>query len=235
MEGSEGRHKPCRAETAEAARALRQKHLLTRTCRRHSRRNARGTAARYLRSVKDLGIESAGKTGTTQNNCDRRYVGYTPRLLAGVWMGYDYPAELRGIHGNPCVMIWDDLMAACETAYRGAPQKTAFDLPDTVTEVEFCPLSGCLPGEFCTHPIGGRPTERGWFVRGTEPTDTCTLHGEPPIPLVPHDPADPDRIPLLPNDLAPDPLPRDPKRSESGKAEVSPWYSRWFSFFSRWQ
>ncbi|MBO5511819.1 MAG: transglycosylase domain-containing protein [Clostridia bacterium] len=193
--------------------------------------NTRGTAARYLRSVKDLRIESAGKTGTTQNNCDRRYVGYTPRLLAGVWMGYDYPTELRGIHGNPCVTIWDDLMAACETAYRGAPPKTAFDLPDTVTEVEFCPLSGCLPGEFCTHPIGGRPTERGWFVRGTEPTDTCTLHGEPPIPLVPHDPADPDRIPLLPNDL----LPEDPAREPDPPRDTAPfpWFSRWFSRFSR--
>lgn len=193
--------------------------------------NTHGTAARYLKNIKVLGIESAGKTGTTQNNCDRRYVGYTPRLLAGVWMGYDYPTELRGICGNPCVTIWDDLMAACETAYRGAPPKTAFDLPDTVTEVEFCPLSGCLPGEFCTHPIGGRPTERGWFVRGTEPTDTCTLHGEPPIPLVPHDPADPDRIPLLPNDL----LPEDPAREPDPPRDTAPfpWFSRWFSRFSR--
>lgn len=193
--------------------------------------NTHGTAARYLQGTQALGIPSAGKTGTTQNNCDRRYVGYTPRLLAGVWMGYDYPAELRGIHGNPCVTIWDDLMAACETAYRGAPYGMDFDLPETVTEVEFCPLSGCLPGEFCTHPLGGHPTERGWFLRGTEPKDTCTLHGEPPIPLVPHDPADPDRIPLLPNDLLPEPPAAKPE--EPRDPAPFPWFSRWFSRFSR--
>jgi hypothetical protein len=146
-------------------------------------------------------------------------------------MGYDYPTELRGIHGNPCVTVWDDLMAACETTYRGAPPKTVFDLPDAVTEVEFCPLSGCFPGEFCTHPLGGHPTERGWFLRGTEPKDTCTLHGEPPIPLVPHDPADPDRIPLLPNDLLPEPPAAKPE--EPRDPAPLPWFSRWFSRFSR--
>ncbi len=182
-----------------------------------------GTAARYMTLYDALGIESAGKTGTTQNTCDRWFVGYTPRLLAGVWMGYDYPTELRGISGNPCVSIWDSLMTACEARYRGAPEQRAFETPADVLEAEFCPLSGSLPNPFCTDPVEGHPTERGWFVAGTEPQDTCTIHEEPPVVIQPEDPADPDRVPLLPNDLlpAPDAPPSDP------------WYSRWFSQFAR--
>jgi penicillin-binding protein 1A len=197
--------------------------------------NREGTAARYLKSTPALGMETAGKTGTTQGNCDRRYIGMTPRLLAGVWMGYDYPAPLAGISGNPCVTVWDQLMALCESRYQGAPPKLTFDLPDTLTEVEFCPLSGCLPNPFCTEPLDGHPTERGWFARGTEPTRLCPVHEEPPIRFVPADPSDPNRVPLFPDDLSPDtPVTQAP--SETDTAE-EPWFgrwsSRWFGRFSR--
>ena len=181
-----------------------------------------GTAARYMTLTQRTGISAAGKTGTTQNNCDRWFVGYTPRLLAGVWMGYDYPAELRGIRGNPCVGIWDELMGACEETYRGRPYAEKFDIPHTVTELEFCPLSGELTNPYCHDPVYGHPAERGWFARGTEPRTFCTLHTEPPISVIPEDPTDPDRIPALPNDLvteeetAPPPLPPE-----------IPWYRRW--------
>ncbi len=178
-----------------------------------------GTAARSVRLTDILGIETAGKTGTTQNNCDRWFVGYTPRLLAGVWMGYDYPAELAGIRGNPGVAVWDDLMQICEPLYKGAAEKSAFDIPDDLVEVEYCPLSGLLPNEFCTDPVCGCDPERGWFIRGTQPTETCTVHKEPLIRLIPEDPKDPDRIPLFPGEALPDAdIPR------------KPWYRRfrWF-------
>ncbi len=117
-----------------------------------------------------LGIEVAGKTGTTQNNCDRWFVGYTPRLLAGVWMGYDYPAPLNGIDGNPCLGIWDNVMQACEQAYKGTPSKNTFDIHPDVIRLSFCCDSGCLPRIGCRDHAG---VEDGWFVRGTEPTRFC--------------------------------------------------------------
>lgn len=190
-----------------------------------------GTASRYLAFTKALGVETAGKTGTTQNNCDRRFVGYTPRLLAGVWMGYDYPAELKGIQGNPCVTIWDELMALCEQSYRGAPSKLSFDCPDSLVELDFCPLSGCALNEYCLDPVHGCAAEGGWFIRGTEPTNSCTLHEEPPIHISPADPHDPDRIPLLPNDVLPETVYSPPSLPPSD--DVVPWYSRWFRMFSR--
>ena len=201
-----------------------------------------GTAARSLQKTPHLGMETAGKTGTTQGGCDRRYIGMTPRLLTGIWMGYDYPARQGGIQGNPCVGIWDELTVICEKLYRGAPLKTTFDLPDTLVEVEICPLSGCLPNPFCADDHRNTALVRGWFAKGSEPTETCPLHEEPPIVITPHDPDDPNRIPMLPNDLLPDAEPSDgrdpssspPNGTKEGKGNTRlPWISRWFSKFSR--
>ena len=119
-------------------------------------------------------------------------------------------------------------MTQCEKAYRGAPFKAAFDCPGSLVEMDFCPLSGRALNEYCTDPVHGHPAARGWFIRGTEPQEPCTLHEEPPILIHPEDPSDPDRIPLLPDDLLPevDPLlPVPPSDSDT------PWYNRWFSFF----
>ncbi len=191
-----------------------------------------GTAAPYITLTDRLGVATAGKTGTTQNTCDRRFVGYTPRLLGGVWMGYDYPAELRGIEGNPCVRIWDDLLNLCEEAYRGAPWQEMFDFACDLTELDFCPLSGSLTNPFCADEANGTPTEHGYFIPGTEPQDICTLHEEPPITVIPTDPADPNRVPLIPGDVWPvEPSP-DTDRSATFD-EPTPWYSRWFGRHTR--
>ncbi len=183
-----------------------------------------GTAAPYMEELKALGIEAAGKTGTTQNNCDRWFVGYTPRLLAGVWMGYDYPVAMKGIRGNPCVTIWDQLMATFERDYEGRPPQSAFESSDGLIQMRFCPLTGKRLNEFCEDPVYGVQSEIGWFVRGTEPMDHCDLHEEPPIRVVPDSPKEPNRIPLLPNDIVQE---KHEKMDSDQKGDVrkfSPWH-----------
>ena len=151
-------------------------------------------------SLKELsGIAVAGKTGTTQNNCDRWFVGYTPRLLCGVWMGYDYPTPLDGIDGNPCVTIFDEVISACEAVYqRKAPQR-AFDTSPRVIPVKICPLSGeiATPEGYEAMNDLNAP-QIGWFIEGTEPRDACHLHfvgwesdtGEPTEETEPEEAAD---------------------------------------------
>ena len=198
---------------------------------------AGGTASRYLEKTTALGMETAGKTGTTQGGCDRRYIGMTPRLLTGIWMGYDYPARQGGIKGNPCVGIWDELAVICEAVYRGRAVTETFALPDTLVEVELCPLSGKMPNPRCAQGCGGRLT-KGWFALGSEPREVCPFHEEPPVTVIPHDPKDPNRIPLLPDDLVPE-EPREESQREPeegtapGRESPLPWISRWFSRFSR--
>jgi penicillin-binding protein 1A len=66
----------------------------------------------------DFGCPAAGKTGTTNDNVDARFVGYTPELVASVWMGFDDQRKrLENIHGLASVTggdlparIWHDFM-----------------------------------------------------------------------------------------------------------------------------
>lgn len=51
----------------------------------------------------------AGKTGTTTNNCDRWFCGYTPYYTCAVWTGYDTP-EYMSFSGNPATQIWQMIM-----------------------------------------------------------------------------------------------------------------------------
>lgn len=198
---------------------------------------AEGTASRYITLSETLGVATAGKTGTTQNNCDRRFVGMTPRLLGGVWMGYDYPHELRGIAGNPCVRIWDDLLTLCEQAYRGAPERLEFDLPVELVETDFCPLTGGLHDPYDeVASDDSTPIEHGYFFLGTEPKDVCHLHCETPILIHPNDTDDPNRIPLLPGEVLPESESTtsegEPPDRSRDRAPLPPWYSRIFGRLS---
>jgi len=66
----------------------------------------------------DIARPAAGKTGTTNDFTDARFVGYTPNLVASVWMGYDNPhRKLENVHGQRAVsggsfpaLIWHDFM-----------------------------------------------------------------------------------------------------------------------------
>ncbi len=188
-----------------------------------------GTAASHIHLPESAGIAVAGKTGTTQNNCDRLFVGYTPRLLAGVWTGYDYPAPLDGITGNPSAATWNTLMGMCETAYRGAEAKTDFTMPPGVVPFDICPISGHALGPYCTDPFYGCKAERGWFSIGNAPWSICTEHVEPPVRLVPEDPAEPNRIPLLPGEW----VTEEGDGGHMGDDTEEPWMSRWFRRFAR--
>lgn len=129
--------------------------------------------ARRLSFGEESGIQVAGKTGTTQNNCDRWFVGFTPRLLCGVWMGYEYPTPLEG-NQNPCLGIWDEIMRRCEPAYVGAAPQSRFTMPSGLVRVSYCRTTGRIPSPSCVED--GR-LATGWFLEGTAPHTVCEGHG----------------------------------------------------------
>ena len=186
--------------------------------------------AKEITLTERTGIEAAGKTGTTQNNCDRWFVGYTPRLLAGVWMGYDLPRELRGIERNPCVGIWDALMIACESAYGGAPKKQTFEVPSGVIPVTYCRASGLLPSFSCVEDATADRLEIGWFVRGREPQAFCELHR----PLPPPEETSGEPLTILP-ESEPLPIPewQTVPSEPTPRADRRPRRFRWHNPWSR--
>lgn len=120
-------------------------------------------------------VECAGKTGTTQNTCDRWFVGYTPYCICGVWYGHEYPSALPESTKNVSTGIWNDVMTAI---YRGTAEygATEFETPENLVKKQYCRDSGKIPSAACALDPRGERSEYGWFVRGTEPLSFCECH-----------------------------------------------------------
>ena len=153
-----------------------------------------GTAAR----ARSLGFEDefAGKTGTTNNYRDAWFIGYSPRVLSLVWVGFDDGKSVRLAGGDACVPIWTRHMNRID----GLVADVDWRRPDDVTEREIDPQSGYLATPYCPE------TRSEVYVEGTAPASVCPLHagsGEPspdwyeppmagaePVPGQPADPAE---------------------------------------------
>jgi penicillin-binding protein 1B len=128
----------------------------------------RGTA----RGARKAGFHwtAAGKTGTTDDERDAWFVGYTPDLLTVVWVGYDDNSPLGLSGAQAALPIWVDFM---KDVMAGRPSQ-AFQPPPGVVEVEIDPASGEI-----AHP--GCPTRLvEVFIEGTEPRGFCAIHGVRP-------------------------------------------------------
>lgn len=128
--------------------------------------------AKYI--TLDETVPVAGKTGTSQNYHDRWFIGYTPYYLGGVWYGYEYPKALNGNTQHTCTKIWNDIMTEIHDLYSGEEKK--FASSENVITANYCCDSGKLIGEACLLDPRGIRAERGYFVKGTEPTEKCDCH-----------------------------------------------------------
>ena len=119
------------------------------------------------------GIETAGKTGTSSNNEDRWFVGYTPYYVCGVWTGFDEPMPITS-QINPSCTVFNEIM---QKIHIGAKEKS-FDMPKTVLMQEFCVDSGDIPTKVCNKDLRGERTDIGYYSIGTEPNNMCQRHTE---------------------------------------------------------
>jgi membrane carboxypeptidase/penicillin-binding protein len=144
---------------------------------------AYGTA----RSLKGFAEQrpAAGKTGTTDDYRDAWFIGYTPQLITGVWVGHDTPKPGgKGFTGGAVAApIWERFMRA---ALAAAPS-VDFLQPENVTTVVIDPATGFRATSGC-------PQQREeYYLIGTEPAGDCPEHGGTPVsvePVVPTLPVD---------------------------------------------
>ncbi|MBR5479570.1 MAG: PBP1A family penicillin-binding protein [Clostridia bacterium] len=116
-------------------------------------------------------MPAAGKTGTTDDDKDRWYVGYTPYYSAAVWYGYDQPKTIaKGL--SPALTTWKKVMNAI---HKDLPNKN-FDYGDDFKYVNVCSCSGLLPNEYCRSDIRGTQVIAGFFHKDDVPTKRCTVH-----------------------------------------------------------
>ncbi len=124
-------------------------------------------------------IACAGKTGTTTNDCDRWFIGYTPDLLCGVWFGYPNPKSLDAYPAvkSPALKAFDEIMKIINTEeYIGRTPKTEFECPESVVTASYCRDSGKLVTSACMCDARGCRIETGYFTRETLPSEYCDVH-----------------------------------------------------------
>ena len=128
-------------------------------------------------------LPAAGKTGTTNDYKDAWFIGYTPKVVAGVWVGYDMPRTIiaNGYAAELAVPIWARFMKSATR--NDAPRW--FRTPSNLTSATICRLSGQLATDSCRNAVtiddegnvtAGSMVYTEYFVRGTEPVTFCPLH-----------------------------------------------------------
>lgn len=128
----------------------------------------RGTAA----GIRSAGIVGpvAGKTGTSNDERDAWFAGFTPEMVAVLWVGFDEPRSLGQASARIAVPIWARFLKEAT----GGEVTGLFPIPGDVVELEIDPATGALALEGCP------ARSREFFLRGTEPVDTCPEWRGPP-------------------------------------------------------
>ncbi|NBG88399.1 transglycosylase domain-containing protein [Isachenkonia alkalipeptolytica] len=119
------------------------------------------------------GIPVAGKTGTSQEQKDAWFVGYTPYLSAATWIGYDR-GEPLGRSSEVSARLWSKVMGRIHDEEGYSNQE--FARPGNIIEVEVCRISGKLPTDLCERDPRGSQVVTELFIEGTEPTEHCEAH-----------------------------------------------------------
>jgi 1A family penicillin-binding protein len=127
---------------------------------------------------------SAGKTGTTDEYRDAWFIGYTPQVITGIWVGHDKPRPGgKGFTGGAvCAPLWERFMRPALAARPAVD----FPKPDTVISVTIDTETGFRANADCPKKMDE------FYIAGTEPTGNCPRHGGEPVNPAPQ--------PLLPPD-----------------------------------
>ena len=143
--------------------------------------------------IPKLSRQYAGKSGTTET--DSWMIGYSPELVTGVWTGYDQGKKLISTTERMYAKnIWADAM---ENSLQKSSINVFESTSDEIIAVKINPESGKIATKDCPKAVVTH------FIKGTEPTEYCTLH-------------------LDNADEQPQELPE--------KKEKLPWYKRWNPF-----
>ena len=141
----------------------------------------RGTGYRVRQA--GFRLPAAGKTGTTNDYRDAWFVGFTPNLVAGVWVGFDQPRTImrEGYAGTLAAPIWGRFMQQV----MGKGPREWLAQPAGITTAQICRVSGARATDACYRDIAvnefGEIVEKSqvateYFRRGTEPQVDCPIH-----------------------------------------------------------
>lgn len=114
----------------------------------------------------------AGKTGTTQEQADIWFVGYTPYYVAGVWIGNDSPKIKLSQGSGKAAQFWKTIMIDVHEGLETA----SFEKPTNIISLSVCNQSGKIPADICSNDPRGSTIISEIFAKGTEPKEICDTH-----------------------------------------------------------
>jgi len=130
----------------------------------------KGTGYHGARRVARFRRPAAGKTGTTQNFADSWFVGFTPQIVAGVWVGFDAKVSLGDRMSGAVVAlpVWARFMKRVHEVLELPVEN--FVIPESVPQLDVCDQTYELATIYCPKPF------KEVFLPGTEPSRTCPKH-----------------------------------------------------------
>ncbi len=155
-------------------------------------RGSRGTARLYIDFYKEFdGLEVAAKTGTTNDNKDLYFCGYTPDLVSACWYGYDNNKTITA-PSRAAGVLWNNIFRMIYQHFedKGIPYQKTFTQPssvayskDSMPGVKLCTISGKIATEACERDIhhlfgNGQScvTDDFYYLRSDPPMETCDKH-----------------------------------------------------------
>ena len=118
------------------------------------------------------GMTLAGKTGTTNDQKDRYFVGYSPYYVGACWVGYESYSRVSSGGVNPAAALWNKVMSRI---HENLEDKSFFSCSDLV-RVTVCADSGMLATNLCESDPRGSRVRTEWVAADNQPTQLCTMH-----------------------------------------------------------
>jgi len=140
-----------------------------------------GEALRRGTGIAALGegfkVPAAGKTGTTNQGADAWFVGYTPEIVSGIWIGFDRPRSIieDATGGRLAAPVWGRV---AQRYYQKRKAPETWPMPEGVVARNVDPRSGLILKDGCA-PRSGEP-RREFFLEEMQPAAWCPGREAPP-------------------------------------------------------
>jgi penicillin-binding protein 1A len=118
-----------------------------------------------------INFPAGGKTGTTNDGFDVWFIGFTPDLVTGVWIGFDQPRKIKA-NAQGGVLAAPAWTAMMREVYERRAVPAAWPRPDGLTALDIDKTTGYKATPFCPKDVHYIES----FIPGTEPTAFCPIH-----------------------------------------------------------
>jgi penicillin-binding protein 1A len=118
-----------------------------------------------------INFPAGGKTGTTNDGFDVWFIGFTPDLVTGLWIGFDQPKKIKG-NAQGGVLAAPAWTAMMREVYERRAIPAAWPRPDGLTALDIDKTTGYKATPFCPKDVHYIES----FIPGTEPTAFCPIH-----------------------------------------------------------